>query len=395
MSYRLRSIRCFLGTIGLLWHGVSKPTQPDQAVQHDGAVGVLTLGRPDSVDSLAFATVSAARELRNGRVLVLDINRRTVRLVDFAKRTAIRVGLGVSASRDVSLPSALLGLPGDTTALVVFPTARELVLIAPTGQVVGTLHLPDSLASQGRLRLALTDSVGRFYAFAFEAVNTSGGPRGGAVVRWTRNPWRNERAALVSSVLMTTSGQAPMSRTIVPFAVTEQWTVLVDGRVAIVSPRPYRVTILDSSGGKEGPEIHTKPVELNESHRILWREHLGRPVPAVSHRNGGPVVAGLSQLPFEEPRIWPTTLLPFMIGAVFSGADGRIWVQRTTSNAELRVADVFDYSGRLINRVALPIGERIVAVGHTHVFTARRVDDGERLLRYRIPYSSKGRSVGQ
>ena len=62
----------------------SSDTTPATAVAPDTSIQVQTrvLDRPDAEHPAAFTTIAGVRELRDGRVLVLDSRERTVQILD-------------------------------------------------------------------------------------------------------------------------------------------------------------------------------------------------------------------------------------------------------------------------------------------------------------------------
>ena len=82
---------------------------------------------------MPFTFVASVRELRDGRVLVLDRRDRLVLLVDFGSGTATAVGREGTGPGAYSQPGRLFPLPGDTTAIDDGP-ARRFVVVEPNGK---------------------------------------------------------------------------------------------------------------------------------------------------------------------------------------------------------------------------------------------------------------------
>jgi hypothetical protein len=94
-------------------------------------------------------------------------------------------------------------------------------------------------------------------------------------------------------------------------------------------------------------------------------------------------------IPFEEPEEWPAQLPPFLTTGGFGFApDGRLWVERTTPNADAqRQYDVLDEQGQLVQRVHAPPGRRLAGFGRRSIYLIRRDDlDLEYVERYSFSF---------
>lgn len=80
--------------------------------------------------------------------------------------------------------------------------------------------------------------------------------------------------------------------------------------------------------------------------------------------------------PTEDPE-WPETMPPFTgRDAVRVTPEGEAWVTRTTKGANPTPAyDVFDGTGKLVRRVTLQPGSRIVGFGKETVYLVRLDED--------------------
>ena len=73
---------------------------------------------------------------------------------------------------------------------------------------------------------------------------------------------------------------------------------------------------------------------------------------------------------------WPAVKPPFLAGAVHVTPEGQVWVLRTRAwNESIPTFDVFDATGRVIERVALPKRTRLIGFGNGVAFLARTDDD--------------------
>jgi hypothetical protein len=83
---------------------------------------------------------------------------------------------------------------------------------------------------------------------------------------------------------------------------------------------------------------------------------------------------------------WHATKSPFVRGDVRVDTRGRLWVRRSNHAGDSTSSyDVFDRSGRVVARYALPARTRVVAVGASSVYAVQGTGDGERLELFRAP----------
>jgi hypothetical protein len=88
-----------------------------------------------------------------------------------------------------------------------------------------------------------------------------------------------------------------------------------------------------------------------------------------------------------EPTDWPDVKPAFVANAAVGAPNGQVWVLRTRSAKDkIPTYDVFDASGKVVSRVALPENTRLVGFGNGTVYLARSdEDDLQYLQRYRLP----------
>src|SRR5688500_18261926 len=76
-----------------------------------------TLTTPEAVAAIEFTSISGARELADGRVIVADGLERTLQVVDFIKQTATPVGRSGAGPAEWQSPSSLFAVRGDSTIM--------------------------------------------------------------------------------------------------------------------------------------------------------------------------------------------------------------------------------------------------------------------------------------
>lgn len=95
--------------------------------------GPRALGAPDTEYEEPFSSVAGLRELRDGRVIVVDPRDKLVNLVDFRSGSATTIGREGSGPQEFGIPLRLFAAPGDTT-LLFDPLNSRYVLIGPDGR---------------------------------------------------------------------------------------------------------------------------------------------------------------------------------------------------------------------------------------------------------------------
>ena len=112
-------------------------------------VPTRALSKPDAEYSEPFTQVTGVRELKDGRLIVIDPRDKTVQVVDMARGTATKLGREGSGPGEYGIPMRLMALPGDTTAISDMLNNR-LLLINPNATVGGFVDLNVPPPSGGR-----------------------------------------------------------------------------------------------------------------------------------------------------------------------------------------------------------------------------------------------------
>jgi hypothetical protein len=177
-----------------------------------------------------------------------------------------------------------------------------------------------------------------------------------------------------------------------PFAASDEWGVLPDGRVAVVRAQQYRVDVLGGPSMVRGAVQNVPSIAVTDADKAEWREQRKRATPVMISRVEGPggarTQAGAPpQVSVAEPSEWPATKGPFVTGTMLVAPNGTTWVQRSRKAGDkVPVYDVFNASGALVDRISLPAEQRVVGFGNGTVYTARRdSDDLQYLQRHRMP----------
>lgn len=384
------------------------------------------LGRPIAEFPEPFSAVGSLRELSNGRLLVTDTRERTVQLLDLRRGTATPISREGAGPGEFRFPGALLALPNDHTLMTDIGNQRFL-RFGPDGKVVETIspvQLPasatpgvpaDAAGFFGRLTNPRgVDAQGRLYFQAMTfAMGDTPQPDSVPIYRWSIGQTRVDTAGWarmppstggrgLAAPAVTGARAATVAVRIgggsgVIWEPAEIWQVAPNGRIARLSPAPYQLTWLDPAGRPAvGPSVPYTPVRVTEADREAFRRGLqnaagsgfgmtvaiGAAAPAAGSSRGSSPPPPMPGLEFAE------TLPPFWeSGAIRTTPGGLVWVQRLLPARERNpLYDVFDAAGRLVHRVTLAPGSRVVGFGRSSVYVVRKdEDDLEYLQQFALP----------
>lgn len=353
----------------------------------------VLLERPSAVSPHPLGSVGGVRELLDGRVLVLDLLVQEVLLLDASLARVETVGRSGSGPGEYLRPTALLALPEGLTGVLDGGNGRVLVLDA--------MGVPDGLLDPRRpascpplavrmMPVTTSDGAGHFYGQAspIRSSRERLEPADHAAIeRWRPDACARDTLGFVPNPFgdntMIVQGIAVGRPGLVePFPLRAEWSVSPGGRVAVVSPDPYRVEVIDPDGTRvRGPTLRYDRVRVTDEVRAGWLAERSAPAQGVG-RDGAPITV---QLPRMEPRNWPRFLPPFGRGSVHFVGEDRIWIQRLEPGSPPRF-EVVDARGPRMGEVRLPDGTRLVGVGREHVYLVRRDEwDQEFIERHPIP----------
>lgn len=358
------------------------------------------IGKPVTEFPEPFSAISGIRELSDGRVVVADRRDKIVQILDLKSGTAEAVSREGSGPGEYALPSGVLPMPNDQTLIVDLLNQRFL-LIGPDGKPGETIPMPSLSGTSSGLRIGFarpqaSDAQGRLY-FQPTSIQMPGGPPASdsvPVVRWTPGGTAVDTAAWVIGPRTSMSGSAGgqmrfTMRMPMVFAPQEAWGVTADGRVARVTPEPYRA-LWYSAGGRvtPGPTVPYTPPKVTEADKKAYRERQrANPPTTIMMTRGGSSGNTATSLPagsLPEPE-FAETRPPFTsTGSVLVSPDGEIWVNRSRPAGDnTPVYDVFDSAGRLVRKMSFPPDHAVTGFGKGSVYVIRTDEDGlQYLLRY-------------
>ena len=372
-------------------------------------IAVRKLGPVVRTSAITFGGVQHIRRLSDGRVLVNDPSRRQVLLLDtaLANPTVVIDSVGGRDNSYGMRSGGVIPYRGDSTFFV-DPTSSTLLLIDPAGKIAKVMSMPTSAVGF----LSSPSSYGYpGYSEAFGLVfrmNSSGfryptqmPPEGAPEIVKKYE----DSAAVVGMKLSTRRGD-----TIVKYGsgqimtmrisynnvdtdgseelwpVSNDWAVMADGSIALLSGREYRLRWIDSTRTKtESPRLpftwdHNPDEEkmriadsINASREKSYNDRMAsRQRQADSLKaSGRPVPPNLTR-PQTRPDMVQMTDVPDYFPAYErqsnsfrADADNNVWIRPRPPRSARggTIYDVVNRKGELIDRVELPQGRTLIGFG--------------------------------
>jgi hypothetical protein len=345
-----------------------------------------------------WTTVRGVRELKDGRVIVLDSRDQAVKLVDFKDGSATMIGRKGSGPGEYQLPLSLFALPGDSTVVFDMANNGAPMVITPSGKAGDPLPGMRGDGAAGFLNLgSRIDERGRIYRRGY-GTTIGRDP----VVRLDRATARIDTVAwfdarIISPLLKlagTGGAKAKISRAAkpIPFASAREFAVTRQGTIVLLSPEPYRVSFIANGTQTDGPVIPFVKLKLGAADKAAWRAERMKPVASMMfNRDGSTSASYQAPKPIDEPDEWPEVLPPYALANVTTNRmriapNGTIWIERVVNAGTASLYDVLTPTGSLAYRVTLPKRTRIVDFGPSGIYAVSLDDDDiEHLQRLRFP----------
>lgn len=376
-----------------------------------------TLSKPLAEYGEPFSQIAAVRELKDGRLLVVDSRDKLVQLVNLNANRAIKVGREGSGPGEYGLPTQLFALPGDSS--VIFdPLNQRYLMVHPDGKPGATFRVGDEPSgpprpSQGQrpegvgpvMRIGglgfgmprASDARGRLY---FEGGGISMGPNGpvtadtAPIVRYDRASKAVDTLAWVqlpkNNASVKSSGSGGNQRMEIrignrtPYPARDAWTVLPNGTVVIARVGDYHLELVSPTRAvTRGATVAFTPVQVGNAEKQEYRDQSknagGISISRTDGGSGGAQTrASTAPPPFEEPAEWPKAKPPFNSSGIFVTPTGEIWIARNRSASDpVPSYDVFSAAGKLTGKVVLPKQTRVIGFGSGGTIYTIRVDDDD------------------
>jgi hypothetical protein len=191
------------------------------------------------------------------------------------------------------------------------------------------------------------------------------------------------------------TGGISITTVIDPLPVTDEWAVLADGSVAVLKGKDYHVEIVHTDGTRTvGPKLSFDWQRLSDDDRtavidsVQKAETVRLAALAPPGATTGTAAAAFTPPPmFYSPSELPDYRPPFRAGSARGDEAGNLWVMTTAPKPPgggLQV-DVLNPKGELIDRIELPAGRILAAIGpNGTVYLTARDASGVHLERARI-----------
>ena len=351
---------------------------------------VTRLANPTARLKHEFSAISGFRELADGRVLVSDGIDETVLRIDLRTGKMDTLARSGSGPGEYKSPDLLFETPAGGTLLVDLGNAR---LSFYDAALKYKESMPIAKGEPGRGMMMVmpqgVDAQGRLYMQAIMRGAEGGRSDSGAVLRYDRVKGAADTVAkLRMGEVTVTSAGGPNNRSMsmqpVPLSPEDRWGVGADGRIAIARAANYALEWV--GGGKpavKGPANPFTPVPIRDADKkeyiedgasglsIMVQNDNGRM--SVRMGRGGPRQAERDDAERIKSLKWPATK-PAARNVVVSPS-GEAWVERYVAAGTPREYDVFGADGKLVRRVVLPAGRRLVGFGKGVVYLKETTAD--------------------
>ena len=336
-----------------------------------------------------LTTISGAKELKDGRILISDAKRAAVYLVDPKAGTTQQLGSAGGGETQYAQPGGFYAGVADTIYLLDRAQARVLV-ITPQGAIVGNRSIRRkgvSQSSDADLDLQQVDSRVLSYfpdrnsrlAAVSGAVKTDSAP----LIRFDASRQHYDTVALLRQAekKVTQADEHMQMTREIHGSPRDGWGIASDGSVAVVRSAPYRVEWYSASGKvSRGPVVAFEPLPYTSEEK----EEISRKNAALAPSVGmaGPAGEEKKLLTSASGDLFAPTKMPFDPTNIIVSSEGRVWVPRNQRfGIKTVLYDVFDRQGERVDRVELPAGNRIIGFGPNAVYAVERDEKGSVALR--------------
>ena len=380
------------------------------------------LDRPIATSAREFKNLARIRQLPNGNLLVNDVARRQLLLLDSALKIVSVVADSTpgSANSYGATSAGLLPYPGDSS-LLVLPRVPSMYMIDPQAHIVRVMSVP---RPQEAFSMVTTtagttgfDAKGRLVYRgntppATRSNVVPGGPPGtmiGAdsapIVRVDLSTHAFDTAAMFKLPQFRAKLYPRANNSTLamiennPVPTNDDWAVLSDGTIAVVRGQDYHVDFINVDGTMtRGPKMAYAWEPLNDDAKAALMDSVRKAIDEARKKPSAPVslasgpppsgrgatppptgggggISGAGVSPGSSPSDLPPEELaslsdipdyrpPFTTNAVRPDADGNLWIRTTHREASAgTVYDVVNRAGKVIDRVQLQPGRSVLGFG--------------------------------
>ncbi len=271
-------------------------------------LGPVTRVSPTDV----LGSVSSVRPLPGGRLLVNDLVRRQVVLLDsmFAREMIVADTTAATANAYGARAGGLIPYRGDSS-LFIDPASLSMLVIDPAGKVARVMAVPRPTDAQfmvgGPFGTPGFDSKGRIVYRGFTRPNmpppsadrstafqAPDQPDSAPILRVALDTRTLDTAAFFkipktkASVTQNDRGQVSISMVMNPMPVVDDWTLLPDGTLAVVRGADYHVDWLAPDGSRTStPKIPFDWQRMSDEAKVTFLDSAKTAMEAARSRAAG------------------------------------------------------------------------------------------------------------
>ncbi len=388
-----------------------------------GSTPERTFGAPSVIASEPFWNIASVRELSDGRVLVVQrgpmngmmrsimtnavnaMNARcgrngrgqamldsafggpespTARIVLFDAKLAkaTLIGHAGTGATDYRQPESLFAAVADTT-LVLDNGRSDMLVIDPTGKVIGTRPMPGGYSALAAISGIAVDRVGRLIFQPAEQImrQTASGMEAGspdslALVAFDSKtggtiPVAHVRVAGTTTLMdanPSTPGKMNARTKATPFPTIDDWVMMPDGTLAIVRGADLHIDWIAPDGKvRSTPPIPYARHAVTDSDKVVFMN--------LAHRSDSVMknmaVSSMMTIVRLDPDSFPRFKPPFATRGARAASDGTIWLPaKIISPGTADGYYVIGPDGKIRELVHFPTGQRLLGFGKGVVYVA-------------------------
>jgi len=418
------------------------------AVAHAQQPPVRRLGPTVAASTELFGNIATARQLAGGRVLLNDVAKRRILLVDSTLATATVLVDSASGANSYGMRGVLI--PYADSTLFADASSLSFLVFDPNGKIARVMSAPrasdapfltitasgaPAVDAQGRLVYV---GRARLPPMAFgpgQPFVPPAPPDSATILRVDLATRKLDTAAWLkipkTTLNVTTLEKGGMSITTVvnPMPVADDWMLMPDGAIAIMRARDYHIDWVNPDGTRtSSPKIPYDWQRLTDEDKIAVIDSAkkaieqmrattaanqatrgnaggagdgragagaeGRMRIEIGGRGEGAVAMGApggllppgANIDLVSPSELPDYRPPFRPGTARVDLDGNLWIASTPAkDGAGPIYDVVNRRGELVDRVQVPVGRSVVGFGAGGiVYLVSREVAGARLERAKL-----------